>query len=117
MDALIQTRNRMDHEEPAQQYNEKVVHCITSLNRGRCALACMLLNVVFAFKYRSMAKFCIVMFGDDREDWKLIHATLWPAIAIGMLVVGSGGGAGIEHSMKHQCVDSHPDMPLPSQQE
>ena len=64
------------------------------------------------FQVQGNVKFYLVQFGDDAEYWKLIVAALWPAIAEGMLTVASGGGSGIEHSMKHKSLDSHPDMPL-----
>ena len=57
MNALIQARLSMYKAEAHEEGEETIVHCITSLNRGRCALACLLINVVFAFKYRETLSF------------------------------------------------------------
>ena len=74
-----------------------LVFVTTCLRREASLLASLAINGAILFRFRSWLRFAVMSFGDDAALVQELRARLQPLLSCGMLLLASGGTAGLNH--------------------
>jgi hypothetical protein len=88
-----------------------VVSISTNMKRNKQCIVAHLFNLVTSFVYFLHIRFVLTSFGDDAEDVNLLRIIFAPVVQWGILIIASGGVAGVTMHEKSGWLDKPAWMP------